>query len=159
MVALTYALEHRPLDAEADAIWVVSDPHHREGEFHADGQLHGYAFGRSRVGHPMLSSTYAWAAGDAPDDRPTMSTASARRLTVGRQGVRASGKSANARGPVSDLSAGLSDPVPHDAGVMALVSVVGLLCPVSVWVVPDQCRVEAGVRYFAGHGGRSVTVD
>jgi hypothetical protein len=42
--------------------------------------------------------------------------------------------SATAPGP----SATLSDPDPHQAGVMAAVSVVGLLCPVNVWVVPDQ---------------------
>jgi hypothetical protein len=52
--------------------------------------------------------------------------------------------SVNARGYVSDVSArvsGLSDTlsnlVLNEAGVMAAVSVVGLLCPVSAWVVSD----------------------
>ena len=113
-----------------------------EGELHADGQSHGYAFRRNRVGHPTLTPPQAWAAGDATEFGPTMSTASARRL---RSGVRVSDTSASACGPVSDVSASLSGPVPHDAGVMAPVSGVRLLCPVSVWVVPDLCRGGDGV--------------
>jgi hypothetical protein len=45
--------------------------------------------------------------------------------------------SANARGRVSDVSATLSGTAPHEAGAMAAESVVGLLCPVKAWVVPD----------------------
>ena len=86
-----------------------------------------------------------------PDRWPcvrTMSTASASRFP---SDVNVAGTSANARGHVSDVSAtlsctapGLSDilsgPAPHKAGVVAVVSVVGLLCPVNAWVVPDPSR-------------------
>ena len=61
-------------------------------------------------------------------------------------------RSANARGHASAVSVTLSGtapglsnilsgPAPHEAGVMAAVSVVGLLCPVNAWVVPDTFSI------------------
>jgi hypothetical protein len=75
-----------------------------------------------------------------------MSTAAASRFCSDPNGA---DTSPNDGGYVSDVSVtlsgtarGLSDtlsgPAPHEAGVIAAVSVVGLLCPVNVWVVPDQ---------------------
>jgi len=71
-----------------------------------------------------------------PDRRPCVRTISTAADSRFRSEVNVADTSANTGGYASGVSATLSGPAPHKAGVMAALSVVGRLCPVNALVVP-----------------------